>query len=346
MPGVHKLAASLPIARGFVRRDGAAIFDVLQGFVASQVLSALVELGILRLLYDSPAGPDQLALATGVASDRMTILLDAGVALRLLKRQRGGRYALARRGAAILGVPGLEAMIVHNRAFYADMADPVTLLRGNAETELARFWPYVYGGGDRETVERYSDLMAQSQALVAEDTLRQVDFSRVVHLMDVGGGSGAFLSAAMAHHPGLQATLVDLPEVVATAQARFSRAGQDGRVTLHPQSFREGSLPHGADTVSLVRVLYDHADETVAALLRRVFDALPPGGRLIVSEPMSGAPATDVYFAFYTMAMGTGRTRSAERIASLCRAAGFDDIRAPRPLRPYVTSVLTCVRQA
>ena len=48
----------------------------------------------------------------------------------------------------------------------------------------------------------------------------------------------------------------------------------------------------------------------------------------------------DVYFAFYTMAMQTGRARSAEEIGAFCRAAGFVDIRAPRPARGYVTRVL------
>ncbi|SLN57678.1 Demethylspheroidene O-methyltransferase [Roseovarius gaetbuli] len=76
-----------------------------------------------------------------------------------------------------MGVPGLEAMIRHHGAFYADMADPVTLLRGERETELARFWPYVFGAAaemEPEIAGRYSDLMAQSHGLVAQDVLRVV----------------------------------------------------------------------------------------------------------------------------------------------------------------------------
>jgi demethylspheroidene O-methyltransferase len=92
-------------------------------------------------------------------------------------------------------------------------------------------------------------------------------------------------------------------------------------------------------------VLYDHADATVSALLKAVFAALPPGGLVIVSEPMSGGAkpdrATDTYFAFYTAAMQTGRTRSGAEIASLLRGAGFTDIRVVRGFRPFVTSVVT-----
>ncbi len=166
--------------------------------------------------------------------------------------------------------------------------------------------------------------------------------------MDVGGGSGAFLAQALTTWPDLRGVLLDLPEVIPAAEVRLAAAGLAHRVTLRPQSFRASDLPSGADAVSLVRVLFDHDDDTVTQLLARVFAALPPGGRLIVSEPMSGGArpdrATDVYFAFYTMAMGTGRVRSAARIASLCRDAGFVDITAPRAERPCITSVLTCVK--
>ena len=186
--------------------------------------------------------------------------------------------------------------------------------------------------------------MAESQALVAEDTLDAVSLGATRHLMDVGGGTGAFLEAALARHPHLTATLVDLPAVLGPATERFARAGQSGRVTIHPGSFRDDPLPTGADTISLVRVLYDHADETVAALLRAAFDALPPGGRLVVSEPMAGSRAGDAYFAIYTLAMETGRTRSQAEIAALLRAAGFARIETPTPRRSFVTSVVMATR--
>ncbi len=351
-PKFQSLASRLPLARGIARRDGAALFDLVQGFVQSQVLMALVELGVLRRLYDHGAqGAEALGRACGVPPDRMAHLAQAGAALGLLRRRRDGRFALARRGAALLGVPGLEAMIRHHRAFYADMADPVALLRGEGETELARFWPYVFGargGIAPEVAERYSDLMAQSQALVAEDVLRMVHLKGVRCLMDVGGGSGAFLAAVARAHPGLSLRLFDLPEVMPEAARRLAAAGLAGRVETVAGSFREGVLPEGADAISLIRVLYDHSDDTVTDLLARCHAALPPKGRLIVAEPMSGGArperAGDVYFSFYTMAMGTGRVRSAARIAGMCRAAGFVDVTIPRAPRPYITSALTCVR--
>jgi demethylspheroidene O-methyltransferase len=146
----------------------------------------------------------------------------------------------------------------------------------------------------------------------------------------------------------MRLTLFDLPAVVPAATARFAAAGLSARTAIQPGSFRDQPLPRGADAISLVRVLYDHADDTVRALLAAAHAALPPGGRLIVSEPMSGGsapdPATDVYFAVYTLAMGTGCTRSTAAISQLLQNAGFSDISTRWGFRPFVTSVVQARR--
>ncbi|MEM9307874.1 MAG: methyltransferase [Pseudomonadota bacterium] len=350
-PGFQSWASRFPLTRGQARRDGAALFDLVQGFVQSQVLMAVVELDLPKRLRAGPQSAEQLGRATSIAPQRMTVLLQAGAALGLFKRTRSGTYRLARRGAALMGVPGLEAMIRHHRAFYADLADPVALLKGPAKTELSEFWPYVFGARgdiDPAAARTYSDLMAESQGLVAEDTLRAISLKSSRHLMDVGGGTGAFLQAVGAAYPKLLLSLFDLPQVAPEARARFEAAELMDRVTLCSGSFRDDPLPYGADTVSLVRVLYDHSDATVASLLRAVFEALPDGGRLIISEPMGGGQnpdrAGDVYFAFYTMAMQTGRARSAAEIERMCADAGFTALKSLRPARSYVTQVVTALK--
>lgn len=344
-------ASHFPLTRRIAKREGEEIFDLVAGFVHSQVLHALVELGVLRMLLEASASVRSIAGRTGLDVRRAEVLLRAGVAIGLLKRHSSGTFALTRKGAALLGVPGLEAMILHHRAFYRDLEDPVAFFRDGTDTELARFWPYVFGMAaeiEPEVARRYSDLMADSQVLVAEETLRAVRFDHTERLMDVGGGSGAFLAAAVGSYPGLRATLFDLPEVAPAAEDRFRRAGIADRVGVVPGSFRESPLPKGADTISLVRVLYDHSDETVALLLSRVRDALPPGGRLVISEPMSGGDRPtrpgDTYFALYTMAMGTGRARSPDEIQALLRDAGLVQMVHRPTRRPFVTSVIEARR--
>jgi demethylspheroidene O-methyltransferase len=350
-PSFQEFAGRVPGIRRLARKDGAEIFDIVQGFVRSQVLYALVSLEIPERLMDGPGSVEMLAIATGMPRDRMLILLQAGAGLGLLKRRRDGRFALTRKGAAMAGVPGLRQMILHHGAFYRDMGDPVALLKGEAETELAGFWPYVFGATgevDPAVTRTYSDLMAESQSMVAKDTLAAVSLAGVRRLVDIGGGSGAFLQEVAQAYPDMRFVLFDLPQVMPSARERLDKAGLAERIELVGGSFRDDSLPAGADAISLIRVLYDHDDASVAALLARVFEALPPGGRLVISEPMSGGaspdPITDVYFAFYTLAMRTGRTRSAEAIGQMCRDAGFVRIEAPRPARSYVTATVTAVK--
>ncbi len=338
----QKWAAGFPLTRRIVRKEGEALFDLLAGFCHSQILMALVQFDIPDILMERDSNAQALALRCNVPIERMEILLRAGVALKLLKEKRDGRYGLSRTGAALVGVPGLSQMIRHHDVLYRDLADPVAFFRGEVETELADFWPYVFGGEMAPDVAAtYSDLMAQSQILVAEDTLRSVDLRGVSTLMDVGGGSGAFLEAVGQAYGDLQLMLFDLPEVAPSAQSRFERAGFAARSEIRSGTFRLDDLPRGADAISLIRVLYDHSDETVRGLLAKCYAALPPRGRLVISEPMSGGDqperAGDAYFALYTMAMRTGKARSAAEIAGLCVDAGFTDIKAPRPVRAFVT---------
>ncbi|WP_374427738.1 methyltransferase [Tabrizicola sp.] len=344
-PRFHKLASRIPGLRWKARAEGAELFSILSGFVQSQALVALVEGRVLHVLASGPKTTDELSRHCAIPPAPLVVLLRAGAALKLLA-ERGGRWHLAPRGAAFLSVPGLEPMVRHHHVLYRDLSDPLAFFRGQTETELAGFWPYVFGTlaqEDAALAARYSRLMAESQVLVAEDTLRLVDLSKRRHLLDVGGGTGAFLAEVGKAHPGLKLSLFDMPAVLAGVPV-----GLRDRLSLHPGSFRSDPLPQGADTISLIRVLYDHDDATVAALLAKVHATLPPGGMILVSEPMSGGdrpdPTTDVYFAIYTLAMRTGRTRSAAEIGGLLRATGFSDVRPRAGDRPYVTSAVTAAR--
>lgn len=347
----HRFAASTPIAARVARKDGEALFDLVAGFLHSQTLMAFVKLDLVEHLADRPRSVAALALRTGVSPDRMRVLCQAASALGLMQRQRDGRYGLGRLGAALPGIPGLAQMIRHHDVLYRDMADPVAFFRDAPATELAAFWPYVFGATGRidpEIAATYSDLMAESQSLVAEEALAVLDLKGIRTLLDIGGGTGAFLTAVGRASPDVRLHLFDLPQVTALATARFAEAGLADRAAVTGGSFRIDPLPEGADAISFIRVLYDHADDTVAALLAKAHTVLPAGGRIIVSEPMSGGNrperAGDAYFGLYCLAMGTGRARSAAEIADLLKAAGFADIRIRKTARSFITSVVEARR--
>ncbi|HEY9022225.1 MAG TPA: methyltransferase dimerization domain-containing protein, partial [Paracoccaceae bacterium] len=80
-PSFQSWASRFPLTRGIARREGAEMFDLVAGFVQSQVLMAVVELRLLHRLMDAPRTPAGLAREAGMTSDRMEILLQAAAAL-------------------------------------------------------------------------------------------------------------------------------------------------------------------------------------------------------------------------------------------------------------------------
>jgi demethylspheroidene O-methyltransferase len=182
--------------------------------------------------------------------------------------------------------------------------------------------------------------MSSTQPAVAADVLHAYPIGRHRRLLDVGGGEGAFLAAAGAHSPKLDLMLFDLPAVTERAKARLCGAGLLGRTDIHAGDFLSDPLPGGADLITLVRILHDHDEAGALALLRRVRTALPADGTLLIAEPMAGDSGrnrmSDVYFAFYLLAMGRGRARSARELFGLLRAAGFSRMRRLRTRNPFL----------
>ncbi len=350
----QQFAARFPLTRGVSARRAQACFDLCAGFVYSQVLFACVKLDLFEILARKPLTVNEVASITGLPADSARRLVLGAAALDLLQPRTGGRYGLGQLGAAMRGNPGVKAMIEHHAMFYADMADPLALLRQELvggkvqQTQLSRYWPYA-GGEDPAVlaaadVSAYTDLMATSQQFVADDVLNAYDVSSHRRILDVGGGDGSFLRFAARRSPRLALTLFDLPAVVATAGPRFAAAGLAGRATLVGGSFIADELPKGSDLITLVRVAHDHDDGTVTPLLARIHAALEPGGKLLIAEPMAGNAASaamaDAYFGFYLLAMGTGRARRPDELIAMLVDAGFTNARQIATPRPLLTGLI------
>lgn len=340
-PGFRAWAARFPLTRPIARRRSRALFDLCAGFAYSQVLAACVSLRVFESLAAGPLTAEALAPRLGLTAERAARLCEAAAALDLLRR-RGDRYALGKLGAAMIGNEGVAAMIRHHAMLYRDLADPVELLRREpGETLLAAYWPYGTRGPQglgADDVAAYSRLMASSQPLVAAEILAAYDFRRHRRLLDIGGGEGAFLEAAGVKAPGLERMLFDLPEVAARARARLGAGAQ-----VFGGDMRTDALPAGADLLTLIRVVHDHDDAAAMDILRNARRALPPGGSLLVAEPMldaAGAAPVGAYFTFYLLALGSGRPRRAETLMAMLREAGFGRVSMRRTGNPLLASVI------
>ncbi|MEQ1651004.1 MAG: methyltransferase [Hyphomicrobium sp.] len=330
----QRLSSKLPLSRAIARKSSSDVFDLVAGFVYSQILLACVQLRLFDHLKSGPRSLNELSRLMDLKPEAARRLLEGAASLRLVTLLHPERYCLGFRGAAIAGNEGVLRMVEHHTLLYADLADPVALLRGdNPPTSLSRYWSYCVDEphqltGDR--VARYTQLMSQSQALVSSQILDAYPFKQHRTILDIGGGDGTFLRTVAAHAAHIDLMLFDVPAVVQLAQERFDSAGLGTRARVFGGDFFRDPLPEGADLISLVRVVHDHDNENVMTMLRRVRQVLAPGGTLMLAEPMAGAVSSatvgDAYFNFYLMAMGAGRARTADEIARMLHAAGFASV--------------------
>jgi len=347
--GFRKWAASFPLTRPIARAKAREVFDLCAGFVYSQVLYACVALDILRIVRDAPLDVETLAARIAMPADGTDRLARAAASLKLLRRRADGRYGLGERGAALLGAPSVLDMISHHAVLYADLQDPAALLRRrSSETQLAEFWRYARGEGAKALqtgdVAAYSDLMASTQAFVAEEILDAYSFRDCRRLLDVGGGAGAFVRAAGAAAPHLHLMVFDLPAVARIAEARLAEAGFGARASCFGGDFLRDPLPEGADAMTLIRVLHDHDDDAVDVIFRAARKALPQGRPLLIAEPMAETPGAEAmgeaYFGLYLWAMGAGRPRSSLELKAFLQRAGFPKVKNVATRQPLLTSLI------
>jgi hypothetical protein len=173
--------------------------------------------------------------------------------------------------------------------------------------------------------ESFDALMAAQVKANAEELAESYDWSRLEHVVDVGGGTGTLLRTLLAAHPRLRGTLFDLPRVVAAAESAE-------RLETVPGSFFEDSLPRG-DAYVLSQILHGFPDEAAAQILRRCVEAGRADTRiLLVEEVISEQPtAGEASFDLFMFALGGGRQRTLDEFRALAESVGLK-VRSSLPL--------------
>lgn len=346
-------AQKIPLIQLLASHQANELFQLCSGFIHSQVLLACVRLELFGRLADGPVDSGSLYAELDLDQEAGERLFAAAAALELLEWRPSGRVALGRLGAALNDNPGVIAMIRHHALLYEDLRRPDALFSGKLDrTRMGELWAYAGDPGasdlDARAVGDYSQLMAVSQAMVAEQILTSFSLRGVRTLLDIGGGAGAFALAAARRWPRLDVSIVDLPQVADIARARVLEAGLERRVDVFGADATADFLPDGFDVVSLVRILHDHGDERSLGLLRAAHRALRPGGTLLIAEPMAGdsraGRLVSAYFNVYLLAMGSGKPRTPAALARLAREAGFRRIRRRRTSVPTIASILLASR--
>jgi predicted O-methyltransferase YrrM len=150
-------------------------------------------------------------------------------------------------------------------------------------------------------------------------------------LIDVGGASGTYTIAFLEACPDMSATLFDLPGVVDMGRERIAEAGLTDRVSIVAGDFYSDPLPPGHDLALVSAIIHMNSPEQNVDLYEKIFEALVPGGRIVIRDHVMGpdktAPKSGALFAINMLvATPGGGTYTYEEIKSGLTAAGFEKV--------------------
>lgn len=300
------------------------------GFRLTQALYVAVRLEIPDRVASGPRDAAALAAASGADADRLHRVLRMLAAHGVFTMDAHGRFGPTPLSEALRpGAPGsVEAFVrFMGEEPYRAFAELLHTVR-TGEPAFEK----VYGMPHFDYLARHPEASATFHRAMSiaippgSDPFDGYDLRSRKVLVDVGGGSGALLGAALAAHPHLHGILFDLPNAVVGAPEVFERLGVAGRCEVRTGSAFDG-FPKGGDVYVMSRILHDWPDATALVLLKNCRAALPDDGVLLLREgvlPDSGPPPTGrTLVDLSMMVLPGGRERTEGEWRRLLDHGGF-----------------------
>jgi O-methyltransferase domain len=308
--------------------------QLLGGWMATQVVRVIAELGVPDQLAGKPMTADELAPLLGAAPGPLGRLLAVAAVYGLVARD-GDRFALTKTGETLrTDVPGsLRALAI------GFVAPPMWDSVGRLAEVVRDGQPVDRGapGGPWDYFERNPEVAAWFARAMGDGTTTMVTQLRAAgyqlppgarRVVDVGGSRGTLLSYLLRTAPDATGVLLDRAEALTEAPGVLSASGVADRVTLQPGNFF-AAVPEG-DTHILSNILHDWDDKVARAILRSCHRAGQPGGRLLVfsfllSEALD--PPQPYLMDLLMMTVEGGRERTLDEMCALLESGGYGFVR-------------------
>jgi ubiquinone/menaquinone biosynthesis C-methylase UbiE len=155
-------------------------------------------------------------------------------------------------------------------------------------------------------------------------------FHGLRHLVDVGGGSGAFAIPLAVQYPDLQLTLMELPRALRHIPPFLARHGVEKRVALLGANMHQTPWPVSeCDGILFGNMLHFCDDDESLTMLRESRRLLSSArGRVFVHELLWNdrreGPLLAALWNFWMTTISSGRQRTVDEIERLLRQAGFE----------------------
>lgn len=312
------------------------LLGLASSYCRSKVLFVATDFGIYSVLSRSEKDIKEIAKELQLEPRPLEMLLNACVSLGLLKK-KDGLYSNS---------PTSELFLVKGKPMYVGEAFSVLdrrsyMLWDKLKEAIKTNRPQAYGKGGGDLFEEMTKNEDETHAFFqglhalaywpANSLAGVLDFSPYNHLLDVGGGSGAYSIAITKRHKHLKATLLDLPPVCKIAKEYIFKENLSNAITTFPGDFFKDDFPHGPDVILFSNLLHDWDKTKVEYLLKKAFDSLPSKGRVVISDMVLSNDGTDPIYATLmslTLLLDTcgGSNYTEEQFISWLERSGFHEI--------------------
>jgi ubiquinone/menaquinone biosynthesis C-methylase UbiE len=224
------------------------------------------------------------------------------------------------------------------RIVYSGQADFVESLRQNKNVGLR----HIPGQGPdlyhrlAETPELqgiFYNYMSSWSRLANPLLLENLDFYEMRKVVDVGGGDATNAIAIAQAYPHLKITVLDIPDSCEIARAKIARHQLTDQIDVREGNMFLQEFPTGYDCFMFIHQLVIWPLDVNTSLLKRAYEALEPGGRVIIFNSISSdnedgpvMAALDTVYFVCIPAEG-GMIYSWNDYEACLRSAGFEHIK-------------------
>lgn len=289
----------------------------------SQSIAAFCELGLPDALASGPRTADELSAQGYGESGKLFRLLRALSAYDVVKYAGRNRFVLGHLGTALSGERSVAPIILYanapwHTAGYAQLAAGIRENRPGFEVSQGVSL-FSYFEQHPQAGATFDAAMQSLTPLFAKPFAAAYDFSKMRHVVDIGGGTGELLAAVLRRFPQLRGTVFELPGVIPRVRTSERLGAVAGSIL--------SETPPAADAYIFSHVLHDWDDESCVRMLKNVRAVMPENARVLVYDIVAAPPnnwwTQDRITDLEMMAILPGRERTREELAALFRRAGL-----------------------
>ncbi|PXX69309.1 precorrin-6B methylase 2 [Nocardia tenerifensis] len=332
-----------PLLRRFA--DPQRILETGMGFWPSRVVLTAVESGVFTELAMRPMTQRELLDRLDWQPRAATPFLGALVDLGLLRRDRAGRYANSRQAALFLdrakpsyigGLMELSSTRLYD--LWSGLGELLRTGKPQAEEEQgeSEFFSSLYG--DEVALRKFLAGMTGISTGEAMLIAARFPWRRFRTFLDVGAAQGALPVRVALTHKHIRGVSYDLPAVRPIFEEYVESFALSDRLEFVPGDMFEGPLP-SADVICFGHVLHGYSETVRRELIAKAYDAVPPGGALLVYDAMSIPGRRNNLVSYLSslnimLEMREGFEATTAQCAGWLRDAGFTDVRQRHLIGP------------